>query len=117
MIEVADTEEPSALLESVFSNVDAIATPGTEDITGKLDFSELATHLNGTNVFQYSGSLTTPPCDQEVAWNVVEDPIFISTATYRKVKGIVGFNSRYPQNTPTQVNLLDNARNILQAPL
>lgn len=33
--------------------------------------------------YHYSGSLTTPPCDQTVTWNVMKAPIYVSKAQVR----------------------------------
>lgn len=109
LIELGSNNEASALLANVFENVDEISEPGTETHTGPLDFSELSTHLNGTEVFQYSGSLTTPPCTQGIAWNVVKDPIFVDLATYRAAKAVMKFNARFTQNQPGETNLISVA--------
>ncbi|OLN85511.1 Carbonic anhydrase 4 [Colletotrichum chlorophyti] len=110
-IEIAETSNP--LLAAVFKNVDQVVEVGSHTITGPLDFSSLAQHLSKSTVYQYSGSLTTPPCTEGIAWNVVGTPITIDIATYKKTKSIMKFNSRYTQNNPGEINLLENAYNSL----
>ncbi|TDZ18792.1 Carbonic anhydrase [Colletotrichum orbiculare MAFF 240422] len=106
-IEVAETSNP--LLAAVFKNIDQVKEVGSHAVTGPLDFSSLATHLSQNTIYQYSGSLTTPPCTENIAWNVVGPPITIDLATYKKTKNIMKFNSRYTQNNPGETNLLENA--------
>jgi carbonic anhydrase len=62
---------------------------------------------------RYSGSLTTPPCDEDIAWHVSCRPLTISVATYQIVKDVVKFNARFTQNTPGEINLLENVANEL----
>ncbi|MBF0345498.1 MAG: carbonic anhydrase family protein [Nitrospirae bacterium] len=45
-------------------------------------------------LYQYSGSLTTPPCSEKVSWNVLKAPIEISKAQKDKFLAIVGKNAR-----------------------
>lgn len=101
------------IISASLSNVDDIPSADDTTVTEALDFSGLASHISSSNVFSYSGSLTTPPCSEDIAFNVVENPVYVDVATYRAVKSVVKFNSRYTQNAPGQVNLLDNARNVL----
>jgi carbonic anhydrase len=42
--------------------------------------------------FRYAGSLTTPPCDENVVWTILEDTIPVSQAQ------IDAFKARYPNN-------------------
>lgn len=98
---------------TVFEKVDKIKEPGSKGTTGKLDFTKLRDHLRRSKVYQYKGSLTTPPCTEGIAWNVVRDPVTIDVKTYKAIKSIMKFNSRYTQNTPGEVNLLENAANTL----
>jgi carbonic anhydrase len=43
---------------------------------------------------RYAGSLTTPPCSEDVRWNVMTTPIHVSAAQLAALTGIVGQNSR-----------------------
>jgi carbonic anhydrase len=62
---------------------------------------------------RYSGSLTTPPCDEDIAWNVGCRPLTVSVETYRRVKDVLKFNARFAQNIPGEINLLENVANEL----
>lgn len=63
----------------------------------------------------YSGSLTTPPCSEGVRWLVATQKLQIQTATFERVRDVIGFNARYPQNTPGQPNVLQLAAAAGQA--
>jgi carbonic anhydrase len=106
--------EPSfMLLRNVFRHVEDASELGDAAHTGELNFNELRNHVRNSQVFQYSGSLTTPPCAQNVAFNIVSSPINIDVSVYKRVKKILKFNSRYTQNHLGEKNLLDGARDIL----
>ncbi|EXA29997.1 carbonic anhydrase [Fusarium oxysporum f. sp. pisi HDV247] len=69
--------------------------------------SELISLLSSGSFQSYSGSLTTPPCTECVKWLVSNKKVSISTSTYLKARSVIGFNARFPQNTPGQETLLD----------
>ncbi|ELR07235.1 hypothetical protein GMDG_02462 [Pseudogymnoascus destructans 20631-21] len=96
----------SALLETVFSQVAKIASPGSVVETKPLVMSELVNILLAGSFQSYSGSLTTPPCSEGVMWLVSTQKLKIQTATFKKVRSVIGFNARYLQNTPGFNNLL-----------
>ncbi|KAK2773308.1 carbonic anhydrase [Colletotrichum kahawae] len=114
LIEV-DNAAPSPFLANVFAHLDEVAEPGSHAETQALDFCELKDLLARSDVYQYSGSLTTPPCTEGIAWNVVAEPLTVDDVTFRAAKRVMKFNSRYTQNVPGQKNLLDHSRVMLNA--
>ncbi|KAI8937822.1 hypothetical protein NX059_005515 [Plenodomus lindquistii] len=98
MFEVAEGES-STIIRSLSESVPKIATPGTKvAIEGGIDFSDVLSKIESSDVLQYSGSLTTPPCAEGVTFLIVKDPLDISVADFNSIKSVVKFNSRFIQN-------------------
>lgn len=97
---------PTTLLETIFSVVDQISTPGTKVKTPPLVMSEVVDLIKAGSFQAYSGSLTTPPCSEGVNWRVSTQKLSVSPASFIKARDVIGFNSRFPQNTPGQPNIL-----------
>jgi carbonic anhydrase len=97
------------LFDSVFAHIDDIAAPGTYTKTGHMDFTALTAHLNTHGIYQYDGSLTTPPCSESVAWFLSTEPLPLNVQSFNAVKKILKFNARYTQNALGQDNLLEVA--------
>lgn len=95
------------IIAGLSSSLDAIATPGsTTHIEDGLDFSGVLSNIETSDILQYSGSLTTPPCAEGVTFLVVKDPLDVGVADYNAIKKIVKFNSRFIQNTLGEDNML-----------
>lgn len=98
----------SSIIKSISASVPKIATPGSRvSIAGGIDFRDVVSKIQASEVLQYSGSLTTPPCAEGVTFLIVKDPLNISAADYNSIKKVVKFNSRFIQNTLGQANMLD----------
>ncbi|KAG6840997.1 hypothetical protein C0991_002777 [Blastosporella zonata] len=83
-----------------------IINPGTTTRVFNLRFAEIINLFQNTRLFQYSGSLTTPPCSEGVTWLVAQAPLAIDTSSYLYFKRVLKFNSRYTQNLLGQENLI-----------
>lgn len=59
-----------------------------------------------TYVYQYSGSLTTPPCNETVLWNVINETNFISIRQIQEFKRLYGKMSG--QNSCRPIQFLNN---------
>ncbi|KAF9352713.1 hypothetical protein BGX26_009499 [Mortierella sp. AD094] len=78
--------------------------PGKEQVkykVNKVDFSSL---LRDTGKFtprwEYEGSLTTPPCTEGVAWNVVKTSVGLGIKQFDALVDLEAFNSRFIQDRP-----------------
>ncbi|KAK7037247.1 hypothetical protein VNI00_011238 [Paramarasmius palmivorus] len=109
------TEDASTtdLLSSVIENIDQVQEPGARSSTGRLDFAELSYSLQTMSLFEYSGSLTTPPCTEGINFLIMKKPMPLNVQTYSALKKVMKFNSRYTQNTPGGINLLEMAASQL----
>ncbi|KAK7225637.1 hypothetical protein V2G26_013640 [Clonostachys chloroleuca] len=106
-IEIAGgSDQPTQVISNALDGLGAIPEAGQQGVTNSLDFAGLREHLRHSDVYQYGGSLTTPPCSEEVTFNVAAKPIYVSADKYRALKRIVKFNSRFTQNKPGEENIL-----------
>ncbi|KAH4290593.1 carbonic anhydrase [Parastagonospora nodorum] len=107
MFQVAEGES-SSIIKSLASSVETIRTPGTKvAIPGGIDFADVTAKIESSEILQYSGSLTTPPCAEGVTFMIVKDPLDISVADFNTIKSVVKFNSRFIQADLGTANMLE----------
>jgi carbonic anhydrase len=107
MFEVSSGDS-SSIISSLSSSLPAVAEPGSStEISSGIDFSDVISTLATSDIQQYSGSLTTPPCAEGVTFLIVKEPLAVSVADFNAIKKIVKFNSRFIQNTLGEANMLD----------
>lgn len=101
----------SPILKGLAPHIEAIREPGTTtSIEEGLDFTGLIKHVQTSDIFQYSGSLTTPPCAEGVTFLIAKTPLAIDVATFNAIKSVVKFNARYTQGTLGEANLVEVAQ-------
>ncbi|KAJ8110822.1 hypothetical protein OPT61_g6426 [Boeremia exigua] len=96
------------LIAGLSSSLSAIAKPGsTTTIEDGLDFSSVLANIKTSDILQYSGSLTTPPCAEGVTFLIVKEPLNVGVEDFNAIKKIVKFNSRFIQNSLGEENILE----------
>lgn len=102
------------IIAGITPHLNAITEPGAEtEIEGGIDFSGVVAKVAESNILQYTGSLTTPPCSEGVTFLVVEDPLRINVPDYNAIKKMVKFNSRLTQNVLDSDNILNIGANSI----
>lgn len=86
----------NALMDSLLYN---IALASNEVGASKVHFEMDPTQLMSLDLqyYQYPGSLTTPPCGENVTWLVLSNPIPFAGSQIKDFNRINGLNSRIPQ--------------------
>lgn len=88
-------KEPNKNFEKIISNLPNARGESKHIADANL---ELQVHLPADNyAYHYTGSLTTPPCSEDVQWLVLRDPVYLTADQ------LIAFSSRIgPNNRPTQ---------------
>merc|ERR1712072_743081 len=83
-------------LKPVFDQLPKTGPPTKDKSLGNFDLLDIIPYDPGFVV--YHGSLTTPPCTEDVRWIVVDKPLTASKAQINLIKNVVGDNARPQQN-------------------
>lgn len=101
---VSDTENPFL---SSLGWTSAPLSKGSIPITGNVDLKMLETSFNG-EYYSYSGSMTTPTCDEDVAWVVFRERQPMNKNQFQTI------SSRFPKGNHREVQPL-NGRTVFKA--
>lgn len=75
--------------------VQAASTPADMDVSSTLDLAGLLpTGAGALEHWAYDGSLTTPPCSEQVTWLVLDHPIELSRAQVETLQSVYVDNNR-----------------------
>lgn len=88
------TAQPNPFIEQFKNKLPQKDGNGTLD---GLKLTALQQSINMQEFFTYRGSLTTPPCSENVRWIVLKSPVTINLEQYTMLKNAVPYNSRGPQ--------------------
>ena len=78
---------------------------GMTNTLSNLDLIDLLTDVG--DLFRYRGSLTHPPCSENVQWTVLKDPLSVSHASLLAFETVFGTNARPLQETNRRYVLTD----------
>lgn len=82
----------SPILKKIWRRMPTDANVKIEEVGSKISVADL---LPGNkSYYNYSGSLTTPPCSEGVRWFVLITPVEVSRTQIRKFVPVVGKNAR-----------------------
>lgn len=86
--------ETGAHNEALAAIFDAMPESEGPEATAEGSFDPLAVIPTGRAAFRYSGSLTTPPCSEGLAWTVFREPITASPEQIRAFAALFPNNAR-----------------------
>lgn len=107
--DISEDGATTDFLTGTVKNLAEIAEPLTKTKTGPLDFSSVIGAVSAQQLYEYQGSLTTPPCAQGVTFLILSAPLPIDVKTFNALKKIIKYNSRPTQNIPGKQNILQIA--------
>ncbi|SFL40465.1 carbonic anhydrase [Nitrosomonas aestuarii] len=104
---VIEEGKESTTFQTILDNTPGNGGDQNENTGIKIDPASLlpSSYHHRGDFFSITGSLTTPPCSEGVAWYVLPEPITISTAQLEQLKRFYTSNARQPQDLNGRVVL------------
>jgi len=78
-----------------------------------LDFHTMISGLDMSYYWEYTGSFTTPDCEENVQWLVLRDVIEVTTAQIDEMKTISGLDSSYRDPMPLNGRAVNDGSKIV----
>lgn len=86
-----DILDPTFSLDTM---IDALPAQGKKN-SAAIDWRSILPQKRG--YFHYHGSITTPPCTEDVEWYILKEPLSLSYEQAKKITSLLGRNARMPQ--------------------
>ena len=115
VLQLTDGSYSTDALNTVISQVNEIPETGRTTTIHDLNMESIVSTINSSQFYYYSGSLTTPPCAEDVTFLIATEPFPIGFNMYNDLKAVVGMNARHiqsPQNTENVI--VTAARNLAE---
>ena len=88
---IEESGNNNSILDTIWENIpQEIETNKVENVT--INVKDILP--NNHSYYSYSGSLTTPPCSEDVSWNILTEPIELSVDNINKFQNIYQVNAR-----------------------
>jgi carbonic anhydrase len=113
VLQLTDGTCTTDALHTVLSHVSEIPETGRTTILHDLNMEAIVNTINSSEFYYYIGSLTTPPCSEDVVFLLAKDPFPIGFKQYNDLKAVVGMNARHVQGPQDTENIIVTAaRNL-----
>ncbi|KAM0755191.1 carbonic anhydrase [Meredithblackwellia eburnea MCA 4105] len=100
-----DGNDTTPVIEQVLSRIGDIQEVGQKTAV-ELEFQEFTAEVGAFRYFNYSGSLTTPPCSEGVSWHVATTPLKLSLERFQSLKSTITTNNRFIQSNLGEMDLI-----------
>lgn len=90
-----DEGAENAALKDIFNNMPTTAGD-KKTLSGNFNVTKLLPPKQ--TYYAFTGSLTTPPCSEEVRWHVLKDPVTLSSAQLASFQKLYAMNARPVQS-------------------
>ena len=91
-----DAGDENSVIASLW---DAIPTGNKAEQANQITLNPTELLPDNKTFVNYSGSLTTPPCSEQVSWNLLLEPIELSAEQVKTFGSIYSYNARPIQDT------------------
>ncbi|XP_068935298.1 carbonic anhydrase 6 isoform X2 [Petaurus breviceps papuanus] len=106
----AKEDQENVHYEKLFSYLPKISNVGDNVTLSSIEIQHLLPH-DYSRYYRYNGSLTTPPCSENVTWTVLAEPVIISKAQLDELQNLLlNSNHQSLQNNFRKVKPLNNRR-------
>ncbi|MEM7127838.1 MAG: carbonic anhydrase family protein [Chloroflexota bacterium] len=100
---------PNEALTTLWENLPSEETPATAIASATINAADFLPEEQSS--FRYMGSLTTPPCSEQVRWHVLTTPITMSAEQIAAFTDIYNSNNRPVQQLNARTLVLDETSN------